>query len=291
VVVESASVDVPLALPAQLYVERDAIVAARAAGTVDTVFLDVGAHVAAGDALAAIESVDQHLALSEADAVYENVERLALRSRALSPTHGVSVADSEHIEFQLRQASLAVAKAQRALALTRVTAPFAGVVTGRWARPQRLVAVGDTMFRVTESGPLLARVHVAEADATSLAVGSPATVVGVGGVTTRATVLRVGPVIDAASGTREVVLRVTPRSPLLPGSSVSVHLGAQRVSALVVPRSAVTADGYVFVIQADRTVLRPVTLGSEMGPGRVAVRGGLSRGERVVDPAPLGADR
>ena len=289
--VDSTSVDVPLGLPAQLYVERDAIVAARASGTVDTVLVDVGARVAAGDALATVESVDQRLALEQAVATFENADRLARRSRALSRIHGVSAADSEQAEFQLRQATLAVDKARRALELTRVTAPVTGFVSGRWARPHRLVAAGDTLFRVTEAGPLLAKVHVPEAGALGLSVGSAATAVGIGGVTTRATVVRVAPAIDAASGTREVILRVDSRPPLLPGSSVTVHLGTQRLSALVVPREAVSADGYVLVVQADRTVLRPVVLGPEMGRGRVAVVAGLSKGERIIDPAPVGADR
>ena len=152
--VDTATVLVPLVLPAQLYVERDAIVAARVPGTIDTVVADVGAQVAVGALLATVESIDQRLALSSAEAAYDNAERFARRARSLSRIHGVSPADSEQAEFQLRQAEIARDKARRALELTRVVAPFAGVVSGRWARPHRLVAAGDTLFRVTESGPL-----------------------------------------------------------------------------------------------------------------------------------------
>ena len=289
--VDTATVQVPLLLPAQLYVERDAIVAARAPGTIDTLLADVGTRVPAGALLATIESVDERLTLSAAEAAYDNADRMAHRARSLSRIHGVTVADSEQAEFQLRQMAIALDKARRALALTNVVAPFDGVVSGRWARPHRLVAAGDTLFRVTESGPLLARVHVPEAAAVGIRPGLAATVLGAGPSRAPAVVLRVAPAIDAGSGTREVTLQVEGRGLLLPGSSVTVRLGAQPLFAIAIPREAVGADGFVLVVQGDRTVLRPVTVGADLGNGRVAVTSGLSQGERVVDPAPVGVGR
>jgi RND family efflux transporter MFP subunit len=265
---ESTTVDAPLTLPAQLYVEHDAVVPARAPGLLDSLFVDVGARVSAGDLLATVESVDQRIALDSAEAASEAAELLVRRARTLTHAGGMTGADSEAVEFQYRQAQLALAKARRGLELTRVVAPFAGVVAERRARPQRLVAAGDTLFRVAESGPLLARVHVPEDAAAALRLGARATVVGVRGSSAGATVLRIAPAIDAASGTREVVLRVAQNGAFLPGSGVTVSLGAERRRALVVPREAIGVDGYALV------------------DGRVEVVGGLAPGERVARPAP-----
>ncbi|HEY6947953.1 MAG TPA: HlyD family efflux transporter periplasmic adaptor subunit, partial [Gemmatimonadales bacterium] len=91
--------------------------------------------------------------------------------RELAVSGAATVADSEAAETQLLQAQLAVRKARRDLELTRITAPFAGVVTLRAARPRRLVAPGDTLFRVTAMGPLLARVRVPEAAALDVRPG------------------------------------------------------------------------------------------------------------------------
>jgi RND family efflux transporter MFP subunit len=280
------TVDAPVALPAQLYVERDAIVAARSAGTVDALFADIGTRVDAGAPLATIESTDQRIALERAEVALEDAASTAHRARALTRVGGVTGAESERTEIQLRQATLAVSAARRELALTRVTAPFAGVVSGRWARPRRLVAAGDTLFRVTESGPLLARVNVPEAPAASLRVGSAATVAGIGGSRADARVLRVAPAVDAGSGTREVVLRVVGGTALLPGSSVTVTIPGERRRVLAVPRAAVRDDGYVVVLQEGRALLRAVSVGADAGDGRVEVLGGLSAGERVARPAP-----
>ena len=283
--VATATVRAPLQLPAQLYVEHDAAVVARSAGVVDSVMAELGSRVTAGMAIARLENVDQELAVAQAEATYENVGRLVNRARVMTKAGGVTVADSEQVEFQYRQADLARRKAHRDLELTRIVAPFSGVVTARYARPGRFVAVGDTLFRVTESGPLLARVHVPEGSAATVRVGDQATVLGLSGATSKAAVVHAAPAFDAASGTREVVLQLAGAAGLLPGANVTVRLGDQQRQALTVPREAVSPEGYVLVMQNGRTALRSVTVGAEVGGGRVEVVSGLSSGERVARTA------
>ena len=283
--VSMVTVRTPLELPAQLYVEHDAAVVARSPGVVDSVSAELGSRVSAGATLARLESTDQELAAAQADATYENAGRLANRARVMTKAGGVTVADSEQVEYQYRQADIARRKARRDLELTRIVAPFSGVVTARYARPGRFVSVGDTLFRVTESNPLLVRVRVPEGSAASVHVGDAATVVGVSGVTAKATVLHAAPAFDAASGTREVVLRLTSNSDLLPGASVTVRLGALERQAVTLPREAVSPEGYVLVMQNGRTALRTVTVGRDVGGGRVEVTSGLSSGERVARSA------
>jgi len=283
--VAATAVRAPLQLPAQLYVEHDAAVVARSAGVVDSVMVELGSRVSDGMALARLENVDQELAVAQAEATYENVGRLVNRARVMTKAGGVTVADSEQVEFQYRQADIARRKAHRDLELTRIVAPFPGVVTARYARPGRFVAVGDTLFRVTEAGPLLARVRVPEGSAATVHVADQATIAGISGATSRATVVHAAPAFDAASGTREVVLQLAGAGGLLPGATVMVRLGDQQRQALTVPREAVSPDGYVLVMENGRTALRSVTVGADVGGGRVEVVSGLSPGERVMRTA------
>jgi membrane fusion protein (multidrug efflux system) len=284
---DTATVQVPLALPSQLYVEHDATIYARSAGIVEAVLVDLGAQVPAGQPLARLESADQRIALDQAQEKFANTRQLVERQRALKTAGVVTQADSERVEFEHREAMLELRKAQRDYDLTRIVAPFTGVVTGRTARIGRLVGSGDSLFRLTALRPILAAVHVPEASGAGIAVGTEAEVVGLGGATSKARVIRASPIVDAGSGTREMVLQLTAGGPrLTPGTSVTVRLGSQRRQVVAIPRTAVAQDGYALVWADDRTTLRPLTLGSELEGDRVEVLSGLAAGEKVVRTAP-----
>ena len=114
--------------------------------------------MSAGERLARMESAEQEIALASAEAAFDNLSRTATRSRTLTKSGGSTAADSEQVEFQLRQADIARRKARRDVELTRIVAPFAGVVTslgraGSWP--------SATLYRVTEQA-CSARVRIPE---------------------------------------------------------------------------------------------------------------------------------
>jgi RND family efflux transporter MFP subunit len=284
---DTATVKVPLTLPSQLYVEHDATVYARSPGVVESILVDLGTRVAAGQSLARLESTDQRIVLDQAKERLANAGRNLERQRALKMAGVITLADSERVELEHHEAQLELRKAQRDHDLTRITAPFAGVVTARSARIGRLVNPGDSLFRITALRPMLAVVHVPEASAAGLNVGSTAEVVGPDGSMAQARVVRASPVVDAASGTRELILQLSSSAPhLTPGTSVTVRLGSQRRQVVTIPRAAVGQDGYALVWAADRTTLRALTLGSDLDSGRVEVVRGLAPGEKVLRSAP-----
>jgi RND family efflux transporter MFP subunit len=285
-VAETTTVDLPLTLPSQLYVEHDAAVLARSSGMVQAILADIGSSVKAGQELARLESVDQEIALAQAKEKLARTSQSVERQRALTSGGMATRADSEAVEFDYREAELALRKAQRDFDLTRIVAPFAGVVTSRGARLQRMVNPGDSLFRVTAMSPLLAAVRVPETGAGGLTVGAEAHVLGAGGASARARVIRASPVLDAASGTRELVLEVGGGSRLRPGSDVTVQLGVERRQVVTIPRSAVAKEGYALVMENNRTTLRAVTLGRDIGSDRVEVVSGIVPGEKVVSTSP-----
>jgi RND family efflux transporter MFP subunit len=268
-------------------VEHDATVYARSAGIIESILVDLGRRVSAGQRLAELESTDQSIALEQAQEKFRNTRQMFQRQRTLRAGGFITQADSEQVDLQYREAELALKKAQRDYNLTIIVAPFAGVVTSRSARARRLVNPGDSLFRVTALAPVLAAVHVPETSAASSTVGTQAEVVGADGTRVPARVIRAAPVLDPASGTREVILQLTQSTPaLLPGSNVTVRLGSERRHVLAIPRTAVAPDGYALVWAGDKTTLRAVTLGSEIDGDRIEVVSGLSAGEKLIRNGP-----
>jgi RND family efflux transporter MFP subunit len=282
---ETLTVELPLTLPAQLYVEHDAAIYSRSSGIVEAILADLGARVGAGQLLARLESADQEIALAQARDRHGDAEIQAERQRKLKTAGVVTQADSERVELELRSATLALQKAQRDYDLTRIVAPFRGVVTGRTARIGRLVASGDSLFHLTALSPVLATLRIPEASAFGVKLGLEADVSGPRGEKAKAKVIRASPVIDPASGTREVVLQLTAGDRLPPGSSVTVKIGAEARRVVAVPREAV-GEGYALVWDSNRTSLRQVTVGGELPGDRVEVVSGLEPGEKVVRTGP-----
>jgi RND family efflux transporter MFP subunit len=281
---DTATVAVPLSLPAQLYVEHDTWVYARTTGVVESLYVDLGSEVRTGDVLAQMEKADQTIAAQQADVAYDNARREVERQRSLATSHLVAVTDSERAELDFRRADLGRQQARRNLELTRVTAPFAGVVSAKTVRPGRLVAPGDSLVRVTALAPLRVAVHVPETAARGLGVGSAGSVVGVDGAVARAIVIRASPNIDAASGTRELILELASGATMRPGASVTVRLGAEHRHVIWIPAAALADSGYVLVWEDGRTAMRAVTLGARLPDGRVEVVSGLAPGEKLALP-------
>jgi multidrug efflux system membrane fusion protein len=222
---ETVTVQVPLTLPSQLYVEHDAAVYARSSGIVKSLLADLGSRVRAGQLLAQLETTDQEIALAQAQEKFTNAKQMAERQRALKSAGVVTQADSERVEFEYREAELDLRKAQRDLDLTHIRAPFDGVVTARSARLQRLVSSGDSLFRITALRPLLAAVRVPEASAADIQVGTRAEVISPNGKSAAARVVRASPMLDPGSGTREIILQLDSAvGGLTPGSNVTVRL-------------------------------------------------------------------
>jgi RND family efflux transporter MFP subunit len=282
---ETLTVDVPLSLPAQLYVEHDAAIYSRSSGIVEAILADLGTRVRAGQLLARLESADQEIALAQARDRQADLAVQAERQRKLKTAGVVTQADSERVELELKSANLALQKAERDYDLTRIVAPFAGVVTGRTARIGRLVASGDSLFHLTAMAPVLATLRLPEASAFGVKLGLEADVLGPRGEKARARVIRASPVIDPASGTREVVLQLTGGDRLPPGSSVTVRIGSEARRVVAIPREAV-GEGYALVWDSNRTSLRQVTVGGELPGDRVEVVSGLAPGEKVVRTGP-----
>ncbi len=280
--VDTATITVPRTYTGQVFVEHDVAVAARAAGMVDSLFVNLGAAVTRDAMMATIDSRAQDIELARAQVALERARNARARALSIGSRGGVTPADSERLDEEYRDAELTIRRTQHELDLTRVTAPFTGVVTARYVRPRQLVAAGDTLFRVAATSPQLVRTRVGESAARSVRIGERAVVVASNGTTREeAWVVFAAPALDAASGTREVILQLR-AARLLSGEGVTVELGTEQRRALVVPRGAVSSDGYALVTDGTRTTVRPITTGALVPGDRIEVVNGLQAGEQLA---------
>ena len=278
--VDSLLIGEPLRLESAVYVEQDAVIAARVGGILRSLSVDLGARVQQGQLLGRVDDDLQRLAVSRADVELARATRVVARARAMRIGENIAANELEDAEDAMNLATVAKREAEAALERTAVVAPFDGVVSARYTRLGRLLSINDTIIRVTARGPYLARLRVPEGDGMSLGVGKVLRGSRTGGRTFRARISRVAPAIDAASATREMIIQLPAMDELLPGAAIVVDLPRAGRRALVVPRSAISDADYVVVLEGRRTVMRPIMRGSTFGDF-VEIRSGLALGDRV----------
>jgi membrane fusion protein, multidrug efflux system len=209
-------------LASVLYSERDAEMRARARGVVIEVIAELGDPVEAGQILARLDDGEQRAALAVAEATLELARLEHGRIMALREADVIEPAEADRATYRLRTAEAERDRASALLEYTRIRAPFDGVVARRFIRLGEMVDEGSPLFRVTAPRPLRVRIMVPEDRALALRVGQQARLLGAAGVAP-ATIARISPAVDPASGSLEALLDVPRPGPLRPGSAVRVE--------------------------------------------------------------------
>ncbi len=167
-------------------------------------------------------------------------------------------------------------------------APFAGFVTGKNIVAGQRIEPGMDLLTVTDMSHVWVIAQVFEAEARAAQPGRAATItlpydatVSFGG-----RIAFVYPTLDADTRTLKVRLEFpNPRLALKPGMFVSVELGADAATGVVVPDSAVLDSGtrqVVFVESSPgRFTTREVAVALR-ADGQAVIRTGLSAGEQVA---------
>ena len=292
-------------------------VAARIAGPVTEMRVEVGDRVEAGDTMAVLDlerlKLQRDLAAAterEMTALLESarsqlakrrqdLERLeAIReSAAFSPArYDNAVQDAAISESAVAAAAAALARARASLRIARdeladgeVAAPYAGVVTERHTEVGAWVGVGAPVATLLNENDLEIEADVPYNRISGLSAGTAVTVSLADGSPHAAVVRAVGAEQNALTHTRRV--RFTPEvtgaavaNAVGESVSVSLPLGAPR-QVLTVHKDAILKRqglSLVYVVNDEGAAeIRPVSLGEAVGP-RFEALDGVAVGERVV---------
>jgi RND family efflux transporter MFP subunit len=286
---------------------RDVKVGALVAGRVDRVFVAEGDRVAAGQPLAHVEAETALQHLSETDAARETARATADNARTrlaraerlykdgIAARQEVDDARAQLVaaESALKQAQAVGGIAQVQLDRSTLRAPIAGVVAAILVPAgQPVDGAGTPVVEVADTRVLDLRAPVPAARVGEVTVGQRAliTVEGVGEI--EGAVEAVAPLVDLATNTVIVRVRIDNRAGRVRGGQFARGaLLCPTRKALAVPREALLpGDGgeatLVAIVQPDGTVThRSLTLGGAGGVDAgevVEVRAGLAGGERVI---------
>jgi RND family efflux transporter MFP subunit len=196
-----------------------------------------------------------------------------------------------------------VDKDQTLVAYTRITAPFAGVITKRYADPGSLIQAGTAsntqtmpLVRVSDNALLRLDFPVSVDYVRGIRLDAPLSVRvdSLGGRTLAGKIARFSDKVDDSTRTMIAEMEVAnPTLELVPGMYATVTLRVDNhPHALAIPIEAVPAGGKsVFVVNGSHSLEeRGVTLGLETS-ARYEVLAGLNEGDLVMigNPAQLTA--
>ncbi|UCG76025.1 MAG: efflux RND transporter periplasmic adaptor subunit [Gemmatimonadota bacterium] len=218
-----------------LYSESDADVYSRVpendltgrALPVVAIHVETGDRVAKGQLLA---TLDDEMAALEVAAVRPRLEEARSkleRARALAQNGIVTPSELEETEYETQRAEATLRQAELYLSRTRVRAPFAGVVARRYIRVGQMVSETEPLFRITATEPLRARLLIPEDRSARFRIGDPVLLRSGDGQTATAYVAIIGPTVDPASGTREVIVELPEANGFHPGASVMAEVVAK----------------------------------------------------------------
>ncbi len=273
---------------ATLEAEADAEVIAKVGGEVRRIYVEEGDHVRAGQVLAQLDDRQLRLQAAQTRAARAKAERDFNRQVELHEKGLVSAGAFEGLKYDLENQIAADDLAQLNLSYSEIRAPFAGIVSTRHVKLGQEIAVGTSVFRVTDPTPLKGNVFVPERELARLKPGQPASISvdALAGRSFPAHVKLVSPVVDAATATFKVTLEVNdPKGDLKPGMFARVGIVFERrAEALTIPRVALLdTDGTsnVFVVNQGKAEQRAIRTGLS-NAGRIEVLEGLAGAEQVV---------
>ena len=296
-----------LALPGTLQGFQQAPIAARASGYLKRWTRDIGSHVEKGELLAEIESpeIDQQLSqaiaaraqtaasLSLAKSTTERWEALKKRDVVSQQELDEKRSGAAQAIANLAAADANVQRLRQLQGFTRVTAPFAGVITRRNVDNGDLIdSSGKTLFVLTQMDPLRIYVNVPQSYAQLVKPGQKVVITQseLRGRSFGGEVARTAASIDAATRTMQVEITLANRDgALLPGAYVQVALPLAASTTLEVPTNVLLFRGegtrVAVVDAASKVRLRAVTLGRNLGETIEVLDGVGARDRLVVNPS------
>lgn len=298
-----------ITIPAEFRPYNEVELHAKVSGYVKQINVDIGDKVKAGELLATLEipelqdELDRALAAQQrAAADYKDAHLAYTRLLEVNKQHPNLIAQQDLDTAEAKDATAAgsvagarseVQRYRTLVSYTRITAPFGGVVTKRYADPGALIQAGTSsqqalpLVRVSDNNLLRLDFPVSVDYVRGIRLGEAAAV-SVGSLDNRTfegKIARFSGKVDDSTRTMIVEMEVpNPTLELVPGMYAKVQIKVdQREHALAIPVEAVAAGSksVLVVNKANKVEERRVSLGIETASMYEVVTG-LEEGDLVM---------
>lgn len=277
---------------------QDLTIIPEVAGRITRILREPGDQVQKGDLLFELNEVLYRAQFNQAAAQlesakmsFEDARKNRQRMENLYDKEGVSKTRYEQAvnayiiaENALKQARAAHDIARFNLESTRVTAPFAGVVTARNNQEGDYInpAMSRGVYTLENYRRIYVDVSVPLSEARNLTAGMPAEIL-LDSFNAGARVLSVNQKTDPRSSSVLLTLEAeNPDRRIKPGRVVTVRVHyRQKESAVVVPATALLEGDVVFVVADQQARRREVSVGL-VNDQEVEILSGIETGERII---------
>lgn len=266
----------------------EAVVVARTLGVVESIFVEEGDVVSAGQRLAQLETERLELELKRSRTQLENLQAAYERASRLHEERMISPNEYDTARFNYRSEQANLALREYDLREAAIRATIDGVITRRHVKVGHTLNPGGVAFEMKSLQDIEAVLNVSEREMERVRAGQLArlSVDALPGAEFVGAVSRVAPEVDPATGTfRVTVSLANADGRLKPGMFARVEVRVdERQDALLAPLETVVVlrdRSSVFVVEEGVAARRPVTTGY-VSDGVVELLDGADEGDEVV---------
>ena len=289
----------------------------KVSGNVDSVLVDIGDRVDAGQVVIRLDRANFALAVRQAKAALSAAEAIVAQTKAhfdgvekeyrrasnllqekVIPQNSFDAAEAAYktdreafaaAKERRNQTEVALEVAQKHLEDADIRSPVAGIVVEREVEVGQFVSPSEQVLRIVEQTLLKVDAYLPETDFGRVTVGTPAVVTVdafpeekfLGKVTV------VNPMVKHETRTFRVRTEVpNPTGKLVDGMFARVRLSIEKKVVLSIPRDALqrlpgSGTFYVFVVEENKALKRTIKVGA-IGDQYAEMLNGLAEGEKVV---------
>jgi membrane fusion protein, multidrug efflux system len=249
---------------ATLVSDHEAQVAAKTSGVLIRLHVEEGMMVKEGQLLAQLDDAVARSTLAQAEALMHKADATFAYADQSIKKQLISKREFDQANFDMQSQRAAFQNARLQLEFTRILAPVSGVIAERSVKLGNLIQTNQTLFRIVSMDTLQAVLNVPERQLGILKQGQGVALEAdaLAGKKFTGDILRIAPVVDAASGTFRVTCEFRDKTAQLkPGMFGRVEIVYDhREDALTIPRSAlIEEDGETAVFVVDKAPIKPAT--------------------------------